>query len=274
MLLGAAIYHAVDLGNQAKALDDIIEAALPAMGGQRFGGYRYVIAGDEQPSKWKALSDSNLDQLKVDLAAGILSSIYFDVSKKAREEETRSLELWVDSRSFGERVDRFPFIVRLLAPAATNVAAYFVPAVARIWERLSSPYAFIHVAPTHSDLYAELTAIPMRMLGEPPAEGPSRSDWLGFWQRHRDMMGVRIRTAYWGNFLGPKLAAELIESSGAPNCPASIMRHYETGGLYLQSCRDATMDHECQRRRESLAQYLYPISLAAEFPEEAPGVII
>jgi hypothetical protein len=140
---------------------------------------------------------------------------------------------------------------------------------------LSPEYGFVHVASTRREINMEVTAIPGRPWGQQLSNDEKlHLQHLGLWQMKRRLMGKFIRTAYYGNLLGPGIVMRLggirrvLEDS-----PVKTAIELPGGGAYLQ-----VESSICERRIDvrsqlsALAEFLSPVAMVTHFPADLPRI--
>jgi hypothetical protein len=273
-MVGVAIYHCLDLREHADRVPLLIKGVEEITGCPCLVFMSGTLSESGRTSREVRLSPKSLDDLVRDLRDGRYESVEFNQAKRSDRErnvEGASLDLRISADPQAGDGAPCPHVVYVLIPndasRDANTLALGADTLARA---LDSPYAFIYGGASFSDVYMELTATPIFPWDHVfTPEEKRRRDRLLQHQLERVHIGVKARGAYWGNFLGPHMVAELggLERL-LGEAPVASVRAYGAGGAYLQMSDHPLDWHrpEHARSRSELTRFLAKISIA-DVPE-------
>jgi hypothetical protein len=243
-MLGIAIYHGLDLREHSGLLPTLLSAFAEITGGQNLAYVGATLAESGLLSRELQLTPKNLANVGNELRQGRYDTIEFSEYRRSKREgspEEATLDLSISADPQASEGSPCPFVVYALVPdLEIESTDALVRGAGEMAHALGSPYAMIYGGRTFTDVFMEITATPIfpwnHALSE---EETQRRDRLLQAQLDRKAVGDRVRGAYWGNYLGPRLVAALggvqhVHSAA----PVLHVRPYGDGGLYLQLTDD------------------------------------
>lgn len=265
----------MDIEAKAEALSLLLTAISSVAGRERLRFFHGMLRRSDKFTREKQLNAKNLEQLDTDLRGGVFSTlIFYERPARDRDMNVPGLTFTVDmvAKSYVGHA-RFPYQVEVNIPASEIASEEaLTDGFAKIMSILESPYGFVHVGEGWDDVAMEISAVPIhsfvpsapfKLIPDDPDER-ERHERLQRYQLARNILGEKIRGAYWGNFLGNKLVAAL---GGRPSieahAPAAKKVSLADDGIYLQATSDlsSSMSEDGKQAISKLGAYLRPISI-------------
>lgn len=268
LLIGAVVYHALDLAEQPTTLESLLSAAGRLLGRRRLAFFHGMLAADRF-TRTKRADQASLAQLLTDIRGRVFRDLEFHEVRKPGDDSLRlhlALRPAQSARAGSDETVRFPFRVYLVMPRRlVGTAEELISGVAELQEVLQSPYAFIHAASLPRSVLMELTGIPVSSVARAPTpRDVAREERLYRCQRARAVLGDVACGAFWGNLLGEEIVRRL-GGKERVRTEAPVARvHDLPGGRLALQLTDEILDEDAPEvlaALQDLERYLSPVSV-------------
>lgn len=220
--------------------------------------FRGMFAGTDKWSSRKRITNKNLLQLRTDVAAGVFDSLIALSGPQNQERFSIAIDVGLRIGARG-----YPYDFSLVADCNDAAALQDCERMSHhAFALLGAEYGVNDVDRDAREVQSELTAFPINAVGTP--SDPDREERLFQLQLSRPDIGIHVRDAAWGNYLGSKLVAQL----GGPRrvlaeAPAGFAEELENGAVYLRLPRlaEALGRRELKVRAAQLTKFFAPILL-------------